>query len=205
MRVFDPVECHRRCNWNSGNHWYGDDEYELRSVDSAPGIWHRPSGRGVLELHSVLWQQHCNCHHICGTGNRRLYNGFGLGIPTLMMSAEITGSGPTRMQDEDVCIAVGEDLTRAYPGYLWMVGCNHEAGTLHIDLQVPKPIGMEAYGYLLYISSVLGPGGQKIVMRAGGELLERFGLRRGSAAQETNHIAADHGLITDGHHNKSKH
>jgi hypothetical protein len=120
------------------------------------------------------------------------------------IDAIITGQGETRMADQDVCIAVGEDLSKHYPNYLWMVGCNHEAGTLHIDLQVPKPIGLQNYAYRLNISTVLGPGGQKAVMRAGGELLERFGLRRGMAVPETDAIAREHGLITDANKNKSK-
>ena len=119
------------------------------------------------------------------------------------MDAIITGSGDTRMADQDVCIAVGEDLSRAYPGYFWMVGVEH--GSVQIDLQIEKPIGLERYGYRLNLSTVLGPGGQKRVMRAGGELLERFGLRRGVAHEDTAEIAKEHGLIIDNNHNKSKH
>lgn len=122
-----------------------------------------------------------------------------------MTDAILTGSGPTRMSDQDVCIAVGEDLTRAFPGYPWMVGANHEAGTLQIDLMIDKPIGLERYGFLLHISTVLGAGGQKAVMRAGGELLERFGLRRGVAHEDTSEIARAHGLNTDDNRNKSRH
>ena len=119
------------------------------------------------------------------------------------MDAILTGHGENRMADQDICIAVGEDLTRHYPGYFWMVGVQH--GSVHIDLQVEKPIGMECYGYRLNVSTVLGAGGQKAVMRAGGELLERFGLRRGSAHEDTNEIARANGLNTDNNKNKSKH
>lgn len=108
------------------------------------------------------------------------------------------------MADQDVCVAVGEDLTRAFPGYLWMVGCNHTAGVIMIDLQVPKPPHLRNYGYQLNLSTVLGPGGQKRVQEAGGELLERFGLRRTFAHGDTAEIARDHGLITDANKNKSK-
>jgi hypothetical protein len=109
------------------------------------------------------------------------------------------------MADEDVCVAVGEDLTRAFPGYFWMVGCNHEAGTIQIDLPGQKPIGMERWGMLLHISTVLGAGGQKAVMRAGGEMLERLGLRRGAAHADTNEIALAHGLDTGNAVLKSRH
>lgn len=125
----------------------------------------------------------------------------------MTMSAALVNDGAhpeNAMADQDVCIAVGEDLTRAYPGYLWMVGVSHISGVLKIDLQVPKPPHLRNYGYQLNITTVLGAGGQKRVREAGGELLERFGLRRGTAHEDTPLIAAEHGLITDGHKNKSK-
>lgn len=121
------------------------------------------------------------------------------------MEAVFSGEGPTQMADEDVCRAVGEDLDKHYPGYPWMVGCNHEAGTLYIDLGIDKQPHLRTYGYQLNISSVIGPGGQLRVMRAGGELLERFGLRRMWAHADTREIAREHGLITDHNKNKSKH
>jgi hypothetical protein len=120
------------------------------------------------------------------------------------MDAIITGSGDTRMADQDVCIAVGEDLTKHYPGYYWMVGCDHQAGSVQIDLQVPKPVGLERYGYRLNISTILGAGGQQAVVRAGGELLERFGLRRGRASADTDDIVREHGLDVSNNKNKSK-
>ncbi len=118
------------------------------------------------------------------------------------MDAILTGHGENRMADQDVCIAIGEDLARAYPLYPWMVGVEH--GSVVIDLQIEKPIGLERYGYRLNLSTVLGPGGQKHVMRAGGEMLERFGLRRGTAHEDTAEIAREHGLDTDNNKNKSK-
>ena len=121
------------------------------------------------------------------------------------MEATTTGSGEKQMADEDVCIAVGEDLMQRYPGYPWSVGCNHEAGTVVIDLMIDKPPHLRNYGYQLYLSTVLGAGGQKAVMRAGGELLERFGLRRTWAHPDTPDIAREHGLIIDHNKNKSKH
>lgn len=116
------------------------------------------------------------------------------------MDALVSGG----MADQDVCIAVGEDLTQVYPGYMWKVGCNHDAGTVVIDVGVPKPIGMENYGYMLHLSSVLGPGGQKRVRQAGGEMLERLGLRRGVAQADTHYRAVEHGLDLGGAVTKSK-
>jgi hypothetical protein len=108
------------------------------------------------------------------------------------------------MADEDVCIAIGEDLAKHYPGYPWMVGVDHGAGSVCIDLGVEKPIGMERYGYRLNLSTVMGPGGQKRVMQAGGELLERFGLRRGEAPDDAKELARANGLDVAGARNKSR-
>lgn len=123
------------------------------------------------------------------------------------MDAIVTGSGETQMADEDVCIAVGEDLHRNFPGYPWMVGVDtrEHVGRVVIDLGIDKPPHLRNYAFALHVSSVIGPGGQKRVMRAGGELLERFGLRRGAAHPDTLDIALEHGLITDDNKDKSKH
>lgn len=113
--------------------------------------------------------------------------------------------GPLAMADEDVCRAVGEDLTHYYPGHLWCVGANHEAGTLYIDLPYQKPAHLRQYGYLMHISTVLGADGRKKVMRAGGELLERFGLPRSAATPDADAMARENGLLADGARDKSKH
>lgn len=124
------------------------------------------------------------------------------------MGALLGQSGDTEllMEDHDLCIAIGEDLTRVYPGYPWMVGVDHQktAGSVTIDLDVPKPPHLRNYAYRLNITSVTGPGGQKRVREAGGELLERFGLRRGLAHEDTDEIAREHGLDIGNHHDKSK-
>lgn len=122
-----------------------------------------------------------------------------------MDEAIVTSRGETAMADEDVCRAVGEDLTKHYPGHLWFVGCNHEAGTVVIDLPYEKPLHLRGYGMLLHIATILGAGGQKFVMRAGGELLERFGLRRGAASIESADAAKENGLDAGNAIMKSRH
>lgn len=122
------------------------------------------------------------------------------------MDALLGQSGDTEfaMQDQDLCIAIGEDLTQFFPGYLWMVGVDHKAGSVVIDLQAPKPPHLQNYAYRLNITSVFGPGGQKKVRNAGGELLERFGLRRTWAHPDTDEIAREHGLDISNNKDKSK-
>jgi len=117
----------------------------------------------------------------------------------------LTGEGPTRMADQDVCIAVGEDLTQTYTGYFWNVGCNHEAGVVAISLAIPGDNGNTTRGFLLHLSTIMGPGGQKKVRAAGGELLERWGLPRGRAPQDVIERALEHGMDRGGEILKSRH
>lgn len=122
-----------------------------------------------------------------------------------MTDAILTGYGARILDDQRVCVLVGEFLTREYPGIEWMVGADHEAGTIQIDIMCAKPLGMERFGYLLHLSSIMGPDGQRKVRNAGGELLERFGIRRDRPSAEWRTQAAEHGLDVGGAIVKSRH
>lgn len=102
------------------------------------------------------------------------------------------------MADEDLCRAVGETLAEHYPGHPWGVGVDLESGSITIRLGYQYP-GMPnvSFGYLLHPHTLMGPGGQHRVMRAGGEMLERFMLARGPADGDSEARAHDNGLITD--------
>jgi hypothetical protein len=113
--------------------------------------------------------------------------------------------GPLAAADEAVCRTACEELSRFYPEHLWYVEVNHEAGTVSIDLPYQKPPHLRQYGFMLHLSTVLGADGGKRLMRAGGELLERFGLPRSMAQPEANAMAQEHGLIADGARDKSRH
>jgi len=104
-------------------------------------------------------------------------------------------SGPMAMQEEDLCQAVGEDLTKHYPGHPWCVGADLVAGSVVIDLGYKKPVHLQQMAYLLHPATLMGPGGHHRVMEAGGELLERFGLPREGARKGSGERAADNGLI----------
>lgn len=119
---------------------------------------------------------------------------------------------PGTMSDQDVCIAMGEDLTAVYPGYLWRVGCNHEAGVAAVNLVIPgvtdNPLFTGAnrpHGFLVHLSSVMGASGQRKVRAAGGELLERWGLPRGKAPEDVIGRASAHGMDRGGEVLKSRH
>lgn len=106
-------------------------------------------------------------------------------------------TGTPRMADEDLCKAVLEDIARHYPGHPWMVTADVQAGSVAIDLGYEKPLHLRGFAHLLFAGTLMGPGGQKAVMRAAGELLERFGVARGPGASDTAKAAAENGLIAN--------
>ncbi len=87
-----------------------------------------------------------------------------------------------------------ELLHRHYPGYLWAVSVDHNARTLDVrNLMLSG-----AWGFRIPLMPVFSASDlDKQVMRAGGELLERYRVRR--RALEHDEIAA---LSVDcaGHH-----
>ena len=102
--------------------------------------------------------------------------------------------GQFAMADQDVCIAMGEALTQAYPGYVWNVGCNHQGGVATVSLVIPSVCGNQAKGFMIHLSTVLGPGGYKKVLAAGGEVLERWNLSRERAPRDFVQRANENGL-----------
>jgi len=106
----------------------------------------------------------------------------------------VESGGQTAMADIDVCIAVADDLRHFYPGHPWRISCNHEAGTAVIDLDYPRPLHLRNARFMIYISTCIGPDGRKHVMRAGGDLLERWGLPRGAAKASAYAMAGENGL-----------
>jgi hypothetical protein len=110
------------------------------------------------------------------------------------MDAILTGDGATRAADEALCLVIGRDLTETYPGYAWDVGCNHEAGVVAVRLATPEIGGMAQPGFMLHISTVVGPDGQKKVRQAGGEILERWRLQRERAQSDWVERAQENGL-----------
>lgn len=107
----------------------------------------------------------------------------------------VEADGENAMSEQDLCIAVGETLQKAYPGYPWQVGCSVDAGTVVIDLPVDwKPLAFQRYGILLHMKSLMWQGGFKKVLHAGGEMLERMGLPREAAPRDAKLRALENGL-----------
>lgn len=82
-----------------------------------------------------------------------------------------------------VCKWAGTILDQHYPGHPWKAECMMAKGTslfvggvLKISLMGITP---PKQGYLINLSDLQGDGSAKPVIRAGGELLERYGIMRG--------------------------
>jgi len=118
------------------------------------------------------------------------------------MTDFVSASGDTA--DIEVCKRVSEVLQKHFPGHLWLIGADHQAGTVVIDLPYAKPMRLREMRFMLYLSTCLGSDAEKHIMRAGGELLERFGLARGEANKESYAQALEHGLNADAAILKSK-
>lgn len=113
----------------------------------------------------------------------------------MTVSTEIGGYSPHDAADIALCKFVYERLERDYPGHDWLVGANSESGVVTIDLPYTKPYHLRQYGYLLHLRALDGYDVAKHKIRhAGGELLERFGLPRGPATEESAARALHNGL-----------
>jgi hypothetical protein len=75
---------------------------------------------------------------------------------------------------------ISETLIKHYPGFLWGVNVNPDGGI--VTVQNLSLTGR--WGFILKLKELDTDPGLKKVMRAGGEILERFRLRRARAEQE---------------------
>lgn len=68
-----------------------------------------------------------------------------------------------------------ETLERHYPGWLWTIQPEREQGIINISSQLLNT----AWVYTLHIDKLQLDVDYRSVLAAGGEILERFGFRRG--------------------------
>ena len=102
------------------------------------------------------------------------------------MQQELTTDAPDIPLDDLIMSKdMAEALHAAYPGHLWAVQVSHETGMADIrNLYLSGN-----WGYRIKIPAIYSASDfKKQVLRGGGEMLERYRLRRG---------AADHAAIAN--------
>ena len=83
--------------------------------------------------------------------------------------------------DYDLAKIMAEALHKAYPGHLWAVTCEGDKGIATVrNLMLAGN-----WGFVLHLNKIYSISDwEKTVIRAGGEMLERFRQRRGTANQD---------------------
>lgn len=97
-----------------------------------------------------------------------------------MSMIDLTGTPDVAALDFNLSRDMAEALHKAYPGHLWAVTCEGEKGLATVRNMMLSG----NWGFVLKLSDLTTASDwQKKVINAGGELLERYRLRRGVADQ----------------------
>lgn len=96
------------------------------------------------------------------------------------------GSAEKSLNDLIACKNAGDMLERHYPGWEWSV---YVADGI-MQIRATKLSG--EYGYVLHVDKI--DNDLKRVKNAGGEILERFGMRRGGFREQELHYNARYGF-----------
>lgn len=101
--------------------------------------------------------------------------------------------GETAIADIEICKAVAGVLMRHYEGHVWHVGCDSSPTVRMIDIKLnyPDKLGMlPKFGFKLKLDGCTDAK----IMRAGGELLERYRLSRARANSYSMATAIENGM-----------
>lgn len=94
---------------------------------------------------------------------------------------ENMGYGATYLDDMAIGKKMLDVLEKYYANHAWIVDCNHESGHATIQLMYEgnnKEVKVWKYGFLLHLNKLNSDNLEMKVMRAGGEILERYGMAR---------------------------
>lgn len=110
-------------------------------------------------------------------------------------------STPYDSADIELAKNIYDILDKHYSGHPWAVWADHRKtnATADILLFYPNKLGqIYKFGYKLHIAKLDAPYLRKKVIRAGGELLERYGLSRDRANEDSFLDAKSNGLDKTG-------
>lgn len=104
---------------------------------------------------------------------------------------------PAEMRMNHDALAI---LSRHYPGHIFASDANFKQGLLTIIMPYsPREPDNSQWGYRMKLSEIDQIDEfRRQVVRAGGELLERYGLPRSKFTEDTLRRAAEHGLDKTG-------
>jgi hypothetical protein len=92
---------------------------------------------------------------------------------------DMTGSSGIPLADLALAAAVFNKLEEHYPGHQWRVNADHGTGIVTVQLLYIDKLRRNAqWGYVIKIGKLDGDPTLRAAVKAGGELLERFGLPR---------------------------
>lgn len=120
----------------------------------------------------------------------------------MKVNLPVVAYGETALAD----VTLGQQMINAleyyYPNHAFFVQCNHEAGTLSIQLlyeDKKKLIKRWVHGMLIHIKNLSTENEiKRRAMLDGGELLERYQLARAGADPYTRLDASSKEIIKDG-------
>jgi len=85
------------------------------------------------------------------------------------------------LYENQICAAVGKQLLHYYPDWKWYVDCRLDTGLISV-----RNTSLHGdYGFYIGIQDFLTETNPKLVMRAGGEILERFNQAREGRSDRT--------------------
>jgi len=94
---------------------------------------------------------------------------------------DISGEAPDTIADYDMAKKIAETLHSHYPGHLWGVKCSHEQGIATVlNLRLSG-----RWGFIIHLKNIQNDPSLKSVIRSGGEILERYRLKRGEFDQDS--------------------
>jgi hypothetical protein len=86
-----------------------------------------------------------------------------------------------------ICAAVGQKLQNHYPRWIWFIECKWETGIVTV-----KNLSLHGdYGFVLHLEELVNDADLKLVVVAGGELLERCGFEAGPRPENISHKERD--------------